>query len=98
MGIIAYDIKKAKKEFKKGRDPLDLSIEKWENIERVLKSLKLEIKATCGLCFKYRSSNCIGCPLFEGMGNYCIDKQMDGINRAVVYANVMVEKLKSLRK
>ena len=98
IGIIAYDVEKAKEEFEKGRDPLDISIEKWKDIEKILKLLKREMTDTCGLCFKYDSTDCVGCALFTGRDKSCIDKQVDSIGRAVVYAGAMVRKLKSLRK
>ena len=98
MGIIAYDVDKAKEEFEKGRDPLDISIEKWEDIERVLKLLELEMKDMCGLCFEYGSSDCTECHLFERRDKSCIEDQLKGMSKAVDSTRIMVRKLKSLRK
>ena len=98
MSAVAYDEEDAKRRYREKADPLELSIEKWEAIERVLETLEYEMKDMCGLCFEYGSSDCVGCHLFKGRDKSCIDKQVDSIGRAVVYAGAMVRKLKSLRK
>lgn len=89
---------------KKGEDPLELSIEKWEDV--VDKGLDADQGwENCALCEKYFPSGCSdpckGCPIFEKTGKHFCDGtpyEKYQITADEDIAKEEVEFLKSLRK
>jgi hypothetical protein len=67
------DRKELKKRLENGEDPLELSIEKWEDIVEKNNGQNPMYWNNCALCLTFWNADCTGCPVRERTGHDCCE-------------------------
>lgn len=91
------DKKEMLKKLREGQDPLEVSIQKWQDIVDGEGEDLGELN--CALCKTFPRQDCRGCPIAEKTGKSgCDDTPYYADGPSEVIAVAMLEFLKSLRK